>query len=87
MQLVVVLLSLSLLLLGGVAFVAFARPEYLLGWVAWWTGRGEEWRKNELHESEHQHFFALIFRSYPLLLLMVFAWAFVVGSVLALSRL
>jgi hypothetical protein len=86
-QLLAILLAASLLLIGGVVFVAIARPAYLLGWVAWWAGQREAWRKDRLTERELGQYQSLILRSYPMLLVMVFAWAFLVGAVLAFQRL
>jgi len=86
-QLLAILLAASLLFMGGVVFVAIARPGYLLGWVVWWAGDRKAWREDRLTERELDRYHSLILRSYPVLLVMVFTWAFLVGSVLAFHRL
>jgi hypothetical protein len=80
-------LAASLLFIGGVVFVAIARPNYLLGWIAWWMGERQAWREGRITEREKERYHGLIIRSYPVLLLVVFAWAFLVGAVLAFHRL
>ena len=86
-SLITVILGSSLLCLGGVVFVAIARPQYLIGWLARWSGAGKLWKEKRLQERDVHRLYTLIVRSYPLILFVLFIWAFVVGSVIAVSTL
>ena len=77
----------SLLCMGGVVFVAIARPQYLIGWLARWSGQRKEWKENRLQERDVQRLYSLIVKSYPSILFVLFIWAFVVGSVITVSTL
>ena len=87
MQIISAVMGVSLLIFGAVAFVAIARPQYLIGWVAWWAGERSDWRQDRLTEEDQDRYHSLILKSYPALLMALFSWAFVVGAVVSLGRL
>lgn len=84
---ITVILGLSLLGIGGIVFVAIARPQYLIGWMARWSGERMAWKENRMSEKDIHRLYTLIVKSYPLILFILFIWAFVVGSVITVSTL
>ena len=87
MKVVAAILSFGLLLIGLLVFVVIARPRLLFGWMAWWVGEAEAWRDGQTTREDEDRYHRMLNKLQPVLLLLVFAWAFVVGSVVALGRL
>jgi hypothetical protein len=87
MVIIAAVLAVSLILFGATVFASIARPHLLLGWVAWWSGEREAWLDGTLSDEQQQRYYSLLSRGQPFLLMLVFAWSFLVGAVVALSRL
>ena len=73
--------------LAMLAFVAWARPEYLVGLLARGLGRGEAWRGGVLDPAEEELMEQVVRRMQIPLLFVVFSWSFLVGAVVCWLRL